>query len=214
MARRTPATRASRMPPTDRRTQILAAARRLLEARTIDDITVESVATEAGVSPGLLFHYFGSQRKFREVILQAAAEELLAHVRPDPALSAAEQLTAGIETFVEYVSRHPSLYQAVTRLNSGAGVRSMHRSARATLAGWLMEALADVGAPASPALDLAVAGWLAYMEEVVLAWLDRPTMDRAALVDLCERSLYQLARTALDDDRLWEEILVRMSTRP
>ncbi|WP_406387643.1 TetR/AcrR family transcriptional regulator [Streptomyces sp. NBC_00887] len=214
MARQTSAARASRMPPTDRRTQILAAARRVLEVRAIDEVSVEAVASEAGVSPGLLFHYFGSQRKFREAILESAADELLAHVRPDPALSHAEQLTTSIETFIDYVSRYPAIYQAITRLNTGAGVRTLHRSARATLAGWLTEALAEVGAPASPALDLAVAGWLAYMEEVVLAWLDRPGMDRAALVDLCERSMYQLVRTALNDDQLWEEILVRMGSTP
>lgn len=202
------------MPPTDRRTQILAAARRVLEVRTIDEISVEAVATEAGVSPGLLFHYFGSQRTFRQAILQAAAEELLTHVRPDPALGPAEQLRSGMETFVDYVSRHPTVYQAVTRLNTGSGVRTLHRSARTTLAGWLSDALRAAGAPDTPAVALAVAGWLAYMEEVVLAWLEEPSMDRTALIELCERSFYALVGTAVDDDARWERILAGIGVRP
>lgn len=209
-----PSARALRMPPTDRRSQILAAARRVLEVRTIDDLSVEAVATEAGVSPGLLFHYFGSQRKFRHAVLVAAAEELLAHVRPDPALSPAEQLRAGAGTFVEYVSRYPTIYQAVTRLHRGADVRSLHTSARATLAGWITEAITGAGVRITPAMSLAVTGWLAYMEEVVLAWLDEPVLSRAELIDLCERSFYQLARAALDDDEQWEQVIGRIHRGP
>ncbi|MBT2365519.1 TetR/AcrR family transcriptional regulator [Streptomyces sp. ISL-10] len=213
MTRRHPAPRASRMPPTDRRTQILAAARRVLEVRTIDEISVEAVADEAGVSPGLLFHYFGTQRTFRLAILQAAAEELLTHVRPDPSVSPAEQLRSGMETFVDYVSRHPTVYRAVTLLNTGSGTRTLHRSARSTLAGWLTEALRTAGVPADPAVGLAVAGWLAYMEEVVLTWLDEPSMERTALIDLCERSFYELIRTAVGDDARWQQILAGIGAR-
>lgn len=48
----------------------------------------------------------------------------------------------------------------------------------------------------------------------MLTWLDQPTMDRETLADLCERSLYQLVRTALNDDRIWEEVLRRIDDRP
>ncbi|WP_241255634.1 TetR/AcrR family transcriptional regulator, partial [Candidatus Protofrankia californiensis] len=164
---RPPGPRGTRLLPSDRRSQILAAARRILERGTIDDISVETVAAEAGVSPGLLFHYFGSQRRFRHAVLQAVAEDLLGRLRPDPSLHPGEQLRTGVETFVEYVSRHPDIYQAVTRLDSGSDMRALHRSTRATLAGWITEGLASAGAPAAPALTMAVAGWLAYMEEVV-----------------------------------------------
>ena len=209
----TPA-RAPRLPPVDRRTQILAAARRVLEQRSIDEISVETVATEAGVSPGLLFHYFGSQPKFRRAVLQSATDELLSHIRPDPALSPAEQLRAGLETFVDYVSRHPAVYRAVTRGTSGSGVRTLHRAARATLAGWLAEALAGAGTPATPALTLAVSGWLAFVEEVVLAWLDHPAVERPEMIELCERGFYQLVKIALNDAAIWEQVLTRAHARP
>ncbi|QNP61738.1 TetR/AcrR family transcriptional regulator [Streptomyces genisteinicus] len=214
MARRTPDARPSRMPPAERRRQILEAARRLLEFRPFDELSVESVAREAGVSPGLLFHYFGSQRTFRQAVLEAAADEVLAHVRPDPALSPAEQLRAGIATFTDHVTRYPAVYRAVTRLGAAAGVRTLHRSARATLAGWLHAALAASGAPATPAVTLAVSGWLACTEEMVLAWLDEPTTDRAALEELCERSFHQLIRAALDDEDQWLLLSERVTVRP
>ncbi|MBE8477530.1 TetR/AcrR family transcriptional regulator [Streptomyces justiciae] len=205
--------RGSRLLPSERRDQILAVARQTLEKQTIDDITVESVAGEAGVSPGLLFHYFGSQRKFRHAILQAASDELLTHLRPDPSLSPVEQLRTGIETFVAYVARHPAVYRAVTRLNTGGTVRTLHSSVRATLAGWITEAFVAADAPASPALGMSVAGWLAYMEEVVLAWLDKPDIEQDELIDLCERVFYQIVMVTLDDTEQYEQLLSRMQER-
>lgn len=197
----------SRMLPTDRRAQILAAARRVLEHRPIDDVSVEAVASEAGVSPGLLFHYFGSQRGFRYAVLEMAAEELLSHVRPDPALSVAEQLRTGVETFVDYVSRFPTLYVAVTRLNRGTDVRQLHSSARGAIGGWITEGIESVGVDLTPSLRLTVTAWLAFMEEAVLGWLARPELTKAELIDMCERSFYRLAEGAVDDGERWQEIL-------
>ncbi|MFI2641809.1 TetR/AcrR family transcriptional regulator [Streptomyces sp. NPDC018610] len=203
----------SRMLPTDRRTQILSAARRMLEHKAIDDISVEAVAGEAGVSPALLFHYFGSQRKFRYAVLQMAAEELLSHVRPDPALSIAEQLRAGVETFVDYVSRFPTVYVAVTRLGRGTDVRELHSSARGAIGGWITEGIESVGVELTPTLRLTVNAWLAFMEEAVLGWLARPELTKAELIDMCERSFYRLAEGALDDEERWQEIAALLNRR-
>ncbi|MEZ0093165.1 TetR/AcrR family transcriptional regulator [Streptacidiphilus sp. EB129] len=209
----------ARLSPTDRKVQILAAARGLLERRPIDALSVESVAEEAGVSPGLLFHYFGSQRKLRQAVLRAVADELLDHVRPDPALSLGEQLRSGIEAFVDQVSRHPSVYLAVVRLTSTSGnpeTRALHRAIRATFTVWITDGLTGAGLPPTPAVDLALHGWQAFVEEVVAAWLDQPAgdrMPRADLVDLCERGCYQLVMLAVDDPGHWERIVPLLGRR-
>ncbi|NGN68542.1 TetR family transcriptional regulator [Streptomyces sp. A7024] len=204
----------SRMLPGDRQQQILDAARRILERTPIDDVSVEAVAGEAGVSPGLLFHYFGSQRKFRQAVLEMAATELLEHVRPDPKESPREQLRAGIRTFIDYVSRFPTIYQAVTRLNRGADVRALHTSSRAAIGGWIVGAIEGVGVELTPAVRLTVTAWLAYMEEAVLGWLAAPEISKAELAGLCERSFYLLARGALDDDERWAEIEELLDRKP
>ncbi|MFI1106481.1 MULTISPECIES: TetR/AcrR family transcriptional regulator [Streptomyces] len=204
----------SRMLPTERQAQILAAARRILEYKPIDEVSVDAVATEAGVSPGLLFHYFGSQRKFRHAVLTMAAGELLDHVRPDPALSLSEQLRGGVVTFVDYVTRFPTIYQAVVSLNRGADVTTLHSSVRRAIAAWIIEGVESVGVEVTGPLRLTVSGWLAYMEEVVLGWIKEPLGSKDELIDLCERSFYQLARAGLDDEERWPVILERMSRRP
>lgn len=74
---RSPGDRRRRLAPEDRRRQILAIAREILDSKPLEDITVEEAAQRAGVSAGLVFHYFGTQRKFRRALAGEAAQELL-----------------------------------------------------------------------------------------------------------------------------------------
>jgi AcrR family transcriptional regulator len=190
--------RASRLAPADRRKQILGTARRLAESGEIQQISVETVAARAGVSTGLLFHYFGTQRKFRQAVIEEIAGDLLAQVEPDPALSPAQQLHAGLETFVAYVARRPELYLAVVR-TVDEDLVDLHRTMRSTLAAWLASGLSKAGAPIVPAITATVTGWLAFTEEAVLGWLADPAMTQAELVALCERACLLLLEAAVSD---------------
>ncbi|MFE0461931.1 TetR/AcrR family transcriptional regulator [Kitasatospora sp. NPDC058965] len=204
-----------RLSADDRRQQILSAARELLEQHGIEEVSVETAARAAGVSPGLLFHYFGSQRRFRHAVVDLVAQELLDSLRPDPALSPAEQLHGGIVQFIAFVSRHPSLYLTVVRHQSGgARMASLHRTVRIALAEWIVAGLASAGAPDAPAVRMAVAGWLAYMEEVVLLWLDRPAFGAVELAELCETSAYRLIEVAVADPEGWARIRAALELRP
>jgi AcrR family transcriptional regulator len=204
-----------RLAPSERRRQILDTARGLLEAGTLEEISVESVARHAGVSPGLLFHYFGSQRRFRHAVLQAAARDLLQRIAPDPALSPAEQLHAALARFIDYVARNPSRYLAVVRFSSANGeLRDLHSSVRAVFADWLLAGLGAAGVPQSQAVRATIGGWLAFVEEALLTWLDDPQMSRGELVDLCERACYAVVEVAVADPGRWAEIERRAGQRP
>jgi AcrR family transcriptional regulator len=190
--------RPSRLTPAARRQQILDTARRLVESGQIQQISVEAVATRAGVSPGLLFHYFGTQRKFRQAVIEEIARDLLAQIEPDPALSPVEQLHAGLETFVAQVARHPELYLAVVR-TVDEDLVDLHRTMRNTLAAWLVSGLSKAGVRVAPAITATVAGWLAFTEEAVLGWIEEPAMTQADLVALCERACLVLLESAVSD---------------
>jgi AcrR family transcriptional regulator len=204
-----------RLAPRERRRQILDAARRLLDTRAIDAISVEAVAEQVGVSPGLLFHYFGTQREFRRAVIRTAARELLAQAAPDPTLSRAGQLRAGLDVFARFAADNPGRYRAVARpsgddgtgLPGGEGLRrDVHRSVRAALARRLLTGLTDAGAPTGPELDLTVSGWLAFTEQALLDWIDDPRMTRDELVALCERACYRLVEAAVADPERWREV--------
>jgi AcrR family transcriptional regulator len=191
-----------RLAPGDRRRQILAAATIMLETRSIEDVSVEAVAGQIGVSPGLVFHYFGTQRKFRRAVIQTAARELIAQMEPDRSLSPAVQLHAALDTFTVVVERSPWLYLAVVRANSD--LSRLHRNIRAILADWLLRGLADAGVPITPAVTICVSGWLAFTEDALVSWIgETGGMTREELVTLCERACDRLLELAIADPSLW-----------
>jgi AcrR family transcriptional regulator len=204
-----------RLAPEDRRRQILAIARDILDSKPLEDITVEEAAQRAGVSAGLVFHYFGTQRKFRRALAGEAAQELLAQLAPDPALSHARQLHGALDRFTAYAARRPGLFFAVTRVAGGNhDLRDLYAGIRVTMAEWLVEALRDAGVPDSPALSATVAGWLAYSEEVVAGWLTQQEMAREEVVALCETACYRLVQAVVVDPRRWRQVEEALAKTP
>jgi AcrR family transcriptional regulator len=187
----------ARLRPDQRRAQILEAARRVLVADPHRELTVELVAAEAGVSPALLFHYFGSKKKFQYAVIEEAAAEVMLRTAPDPSLPPEEQLRSGIRAFVRAVLEAPQLYRA-TLLMSAAGdpaVRALHSEIRQVFSTWVIGAVAQRGIEVTPTVELACHGWQGYVEQTLLTWIDNPTIPADHLEDLCERSLDAILST-------------------
>ncbi|MEV6414035.1 TetR/AcrR family transcriptional regulator [Kribbella sp. NPDC051718] len=193
-------TSSARLQPAERRTQILDAARRVLEADPHRELSVELVAAEAGVSPALLFHYFGSKKKFQYAVIEAAAAEVMLRTAPDLSLPPAEQLRSGIRAFVRAVLEAPQLYRA-TLLMSAAGdpaVRALHSELRQVFSQWVINAVAQRGIDVTPSVELACHGWQGYVEQTLLRWIDNPTVSPDELEHLCERSLDAILGTTAE----------------
>jgi AcrR family transcriptional regulator len=187
----------ARLRPDERRAQILAAARRVLLADPHRELTVELVAAEAKVSPALLFHYFGSKKKFQYAVIEEAAAEVMLRTAPDPSLPPDEQLRAGIRNFVRAVLEAPQLYRA-TLLMSAAGdpdVRALHSEIRQVFSQWVISAVTQRGISVTPTVELACYGWQGYVEQTLMTWIDHPTISADALEHLCEQSLDAILST-------------------
>ncbi|GAA0586197.1 TetR/AcrR family transcriptional regulator [Kribbella sandramycini] len=190
-------TSSARLRPGERRAQILEAARRVLLADPHRELTVELVAAEAKVSPALLFHYFGSKKKFQYAVIEEAAAEILLRTAPDQSLPPAEQLQAGIRAFVRAVLEAPQLYRA-TLLMSAAGdpeVRKLHKEIRGVFSTWVIGAVRERGLEITPVVELALHGWQGYVEQTLLTWIEEPTISPADLEHLCARSLDAIVST-------------------
>ena len=190
----------ARLRPEQRRTQILEAARRVLLADPHRELTVELVAAEAGVSPALLFHYFGSKKKFQYAVIEEAAAEVMLRTAPDPSLPPDEQLRSGIRAFVRAVLEAPQLYRA-TLLMSAAGdpeIRALHSELRRVFSEWVIGAVAERGIEVTPLVELACHGWQGYVEQTLLMWIDNPAVSPDALERLCEQSLDAILTTTTE----------------
>src|SRR5436305_13021702 len=87
-------TRAARLDPEARRAQLIELGLRMLSSDSVDRVPVDEIAEAAGISRGLLFHYFPTKRDFYAAVAQEAARRLLVVTEPDPALHHTERLHA------------------------------------------------------------------------------------------------------------------------
>lgn len=176
----------------------------MLSTRSLDELAIEDIAIAAGISRGLLFHYFPSKRDYREAVVRAAATDLLAHLAPDPTLPQGEQVRGGVQAFVDYVCDNRDSYISLLRGAAGGdpGLRAIFDETRSTIAGQVLDHLSALGGGIDlpPRVRLAVRGWVAFGEEVILDWLSDPSppadIDRTAVVDLLDQSLSALVTSA------------------
>ena len=69
-----------------RRAQLLALGLVAFSERTYDDVSIEDIATTAGVSKGLVYHYFPSKRDFYIAALEDAAGKPFGLTKNPPGL--------------------------------------------------------------------------------------------------------------------------------
>jgi AcrR family transcriptional regulator len=195
------AAKRTRLSPEARRAQLIDLGVEMLATRRLDELSVDLIAATAGISRGLLFHYFASKQEFHLEVARAAAAEMLRRTEADPALAPVETLRASLSAFVDYVEENPDNYKSLVRgAASGDGdMRAVFDATRATMAQRVIDAVAGQGGRLSDPVVLAVHGWVAFVEECVIRWLDDRGFDRGALLDLLAAALPALTMAASDD---------------
>jgi AcrR family transcriptional regulator len=179
-----------------RREQLLASGARLLAQRPYDEVSIEEIAKAAGVSKGLLYHYFPTKREFLIAAIERGQEELAELTAPDPGLPPGEQLGASLDRFLDFVEEHEAAYSAIFRSRGGGDVeiQAALEAGRRQRMDAVIESLASwEAAPASvertPILETAVQGWFFFIEGAVLRWLERRDIERAELRELLSLAL-------------------------
>ncbi|MEV5518095.1 TetR/AcrR family transcriptional regulator [Streptomyces flaveolus] len=180
-----------RLRPEERRTQLINIGLRLLTTRPIHEMSIDEVAAEAGISRGLLFHYFPTKRDYYVAVVEAGGNRLLLHAKAPEEGTPAQRVRGIADGFVSFVQRRKDNYVAVVRAAAGGDERVLEvfEENRRTLADRVLEA-AGVHAP-KPLHRLAVRGWLAMAEEMAIGATD-PVISTADLVDLLVSSLEQV----------------------
>jgi AcrR family transcriptional regulator len=192
----------------ERRVQLLELGRKLFNERSYDEISIDDVAAAAGISKGLLYHYFSSKRVFYVEIVRTAATEMIASTAPPPQLSPTEQLDQGLDAYLDYVENNAKAYGSLLRSGIGTDVeveRIVERTRRA-----LMKRIIQTRVHRKPPpsiLRIAVRGWIGFVEAAVLDWLDRRDLGRPALRAMLAAAL---ASTLSDAER----VAARFSTAP
>ena len=166
-----------RMSPARRREQLLDLGVTLLATRSLDELSIEILAEEAGISRGLLYHYFGNKHDFHEAVVRRAADDLIATTAPPAAGDPLERLLASVAAYVDYVEANYLGYLSLVKGAAGGNeaIRDIYEEARAALTDRIFrEDAQGTVVPDTPAARLMVRGWSAMTEDLVLSWVREP----------------------------------------
>ncbi|MDI9931931.1 TetR/AcrR family transcriptional regulator [Rhodococcus sp. IEGM 1354] len=188
-------TKRTRLSPQQRRAQLIELGTEMLADRPLEQISVEDIADQAGVSRGLLFHYFASKQDFHLEIVREASRSMIERTAPEPDLEPFEILRESIANYVDYVSEKRDTFISLLRGTASGDpqMREVFEQTRTTMADRTLVQLAQLDVDVTPTIDLAVRGWIAFVEEATITWLRNPQITRDELIDLNVNALPAVA---------------------
>ena len=193
----TPAPR-TRLSPEQRRSQLLDLGVRLLATRSVDELSIDLLAEEAGISRGLLYHYFGNKHAFHEAVVRRAADDLVSQTAPPVEGDPVHRLLVSVTAYVDYVDANYEGYLSLVRgaASGNETLREIYEDARRALTDRIFEEDPNGNlVPDTPAARLLARGWAAMVEELVLRWKVQPDgVSRDELLALIAGSLPALAQ--------------------
>lgn len=177
-----------RLETQERREQLLAVAKSLFLERPYDQVSMDDLASRAGVSKGLVFHYFGSKRELYIELVRRGSDALLEATRPPEDRQVVEKLEAGLYSYLAYVQENAEAWTGL--FTSGVGVdpeiASIVDRTRSTLADRIVS---NMPGGASPHATLAARGFIGFVEATTLVWLPKRREKPEQLVELFVRVL-------------------------
>ena len=166
-----------RLSAEERRRQLVGIGLAKIVATPIQDLSLDEVAAEAGISRGLLFHYFPTKTDFYLACIAAAGRRMLRNTAPDEAAPGEEQVRQMTRLLVEQIERRRDFYLALVHGQVAGGVdgrvTEVYDSVREGSTDRVVAAL-SLPARQRPV----VRAWWAYVEDRALTWSAVPTGER------------------------------------
>ena len=188
-----------RLSPEERRAQLMAIAEDLFQTRPYDEIGVVDVAKAAGITHGLIYHYFASKEDLFTATFEARSRELVDLCSPDPTLPVPVQVELGVTGYLDYVEAHRVAYLNLFRSVGNEEFQQLCERTRQQIMDRFLVGLGidELGAPAT---RLSLRGYIGYIESVVLNWLEKGTVPRAAVEQLIFAAIGSALRTGFAID--------------
>jgi AcrR family transcriptional regulator len=175
----------------DRREELVDAALQLFSNHAADEVTLDDIARQAGVSRALAYRYFGSRSEIYVVAMRRAADQFLTLLDPPHDSAPLVRIIEAIQRFFDFVEDHAAGFKALLRgdpaAESGA-VGAIVAEVRAALYDRLVEGMGRRAA--TPELRLALRTWIAGAEAAALDWLTHRDLDRRVVEDFLLDQLY------------------------
>ena len=164
----------TRLDVDERRAQLLALGVDHFGRLPYDDVSIDAIAHAAGISKGLLYHYFPTKKAFYAATVREAAEQLLSLTETPDDVPPLERLTRGLDAYLDFVREHAAAY--ATLMKSGVGmdveIAALVDETRSKFIDRLTEGVLLLSIARTPLLEIALRGWIGLCEQVCLAWTE------------------------------------------
>lgn len=175
------ATARVRLSNEERRRQLVGIGLRMFADRPSNELRVEDVAREAGISRGLLFYYFPTKRAYYLAVVEAAARRIVRLMAVPPELTGHDALRHSLGQYFDLVARRTDAYALLAHSAASVDpdVAAIWERARAALTTTMLEAIGADDAHTR----LIVRGWQAMVESIAFDWARERPVERDQIVE-------------------------------
>ncbi|MER5217303.1 TetR/AcrR family transcriptional regulator [Streptomyces sp. NPDC002838] len=175
----------------ERRQQLIGVALDLFSRRSPDEVSIDEIASAAGISRPLVYHYFPGKLSLYEAALKRAAEDLAGRFAEPHEGPLGARLRRVMHRFFDFVDEHGPGFSALMRggpavpaggarlFNTASTTNALIDSVRQAAYDQILSHLRVEDPPAR--LELVVRSWISLAESTALIWLDGRRIPRTEL---------------------------------
>ena len=187
----------SRLDPGKRREQILDAANALFAERGYDEVSIEEIAGSAGVTRGLVHHYFGGRKQVYIALLERLGAQREEQLPPPVGRSARARLADSVSRWLDWTQQNRTIWLATL----GRGEDIADPEVRNVVLDLVRRAVAlvaarhaDIAEQDSPRLRYALECWTGLNRAATRRWL-QDQASREQTQELLTTTLEHILRT-------------------
>ncbi|MEU9218071.1 TetR/AcrR family transcriptional regulator [Streptomyces sp. NPDC048376] len=171
-----------RMGVEERRQQLIGVALDLFSRRSPDEVSIDEIASAAGISRPLVYHYFPGKLSLYEAALRRASDDLAARfVEPREGPLGARLLRV-MGRYFDFVDEHGPGFSALMRGGPAVGSSTTNALVDSVRQAAYVQILSHLDVTEPPArLELVVRSWISLAESTALLWLDGRRIPRDEL---------------------------------
>ncbi|MFF6784756.1 TetR family transcriptional regulator [Streptomyces sp. NPDC012510] len=171
-----------RMGVEERRQQLIGVALELFSRRSPDEVSLDEIASAAGISRPLVYHYFPGKLSLYEAALKQASDDLANRFVESREGPLGARLLRMTHRFFDFVDEHGPGFSELMGGGPAVGSSRTNALVEGVRQAAYVQILSHLDVDTAPArLELVIRSWISLAESTALLWLDGRRIPRDEL---------------------------------